>query len=35
MCKDIYQKGTSKGVDPMPFLGGIGLYVYIFFLKNT
>ncbi|XP_012226760.1 sugar transporter SWEET1 isoform X1 [Linepithema humile] len=27
ICKDIYKKGTSKGVDPMPFLGGIGLCI--------
>ncbi|XP_025157304.1 sugar transporter SWEET1 [Harpegnathos saltator] len=25
ICKDIYQKGTSKSVDPMPFLGAIGV----------
>ncbi|XP_034183067.1 sugar transporter SWEET1 [Osmia lignaria lignaria] len=27
MCKDIYKKGSSKGVDPMPFLGGIGMCI--------
>ncbi|XP_014468054.1 PREDICTED: sugar transporter SWEET1-like [Dinoponera quadriceps] len=27
ICKNIYQQGTSKGVDPMPFLGGIGLCI--------
>lgn len=27
ICKDIYKKGTTKGVDPMPFLGGIGLCI--------
>lgn len=27
ICKDIYKKGTSKGVDPMPFLGGIGVCI--------
>lgn len=25
ICKDIYRKGTSKGVDPMPFMGGVGM----------
>ncbi|KOC71289.1 Sugar transporter SWEET1 [Habropoda laboriosa] len=25
ICKDIYRKGSSKGFDPMPFLGGIGM----------
>lgn len=27
ICKDIYKKGTARGVDPMPFLGGIGLCI--------
>lgn len=27
ICKDIYKKGTAKGIDPMPFLGGIGLCI--------
>ncbi|XP_053979007.1 sugar transporter SWEET1 isoform X2 [Hylaeus anthracinus] len=27
ICKDIYQKGSSQGVDPMPFLGGIGMCI--------
>ncbi|KAH0955279.1 hypothetical protein HN011_001150 [Eciton burchellii] len=27
ICKDIYQKGTSKGIDPMPFLGTVGLCI--------
>ncbi|XP_014475793.1 PREDICTED: sugar transporter SWEET1-like isoform X2 [Dinoponera quadriceps] len=27
ICKNIYQKSTSKGVDPIPFLGGIGLCI--------
>ncbi|XP_003394496.1 sugar transporter SWEET1-like [Bombus affinis] len=27
ICKDIYQKGSSKGFDPMPFLGGIGMCI--------
>ena len=27
ICKDIYKKGTAKGFDPMPFLGGIGLCI--------
>ncbi|XP_015183790.1 PREDICTED: sugar transporter SWEET1 [Polistes dominula] len=27
VCKDIYKKGTSKGFDPMPFLGGIGMTI--------
>ncbi|XP_058794724.1 sugar transporter SWEET1-like [Phymastichus coffea] len=27
ICKDIYQKGTAKGCDPMPFIGGIGMCV--------
>ncbi|XP_070171275.1 sugar transporter SWEET1 isoform X2 [Polyergus mexicanus] len=27
ICKDIYKKGTAKGTDPMPFLGGIGLCI--------
>ncbi|XP_076625766.1 sugar transporter SWEET1 isoform X2 [Colletes latitarsis] len=38
ICKDIYRKGSSKGVDPMPFLGGIGLCIlmlqYAFILKD-
>ncbi|XP_076384923.1 sugar transporter SWEET1 [Megalopta genalis] len=25
ICKNIYQKGSSMGFDPMPFLGGIGM----------
>ncbi|XP_071856291.1 sugar transporter SWEET1 [Bombus fervidus] len=27
ICKDIYQKGSSRGFDPMPFLGGIGMCI--------
>ncbi|KZC12210.1 Sugar transporter SWEET1, partial [Dufourea novaeangliae] len=27
ICKDIYKKGSSKGFDPMPFLGGIGMCI--------
>ena len=27
ICKDIYRKGSSKGFDPMPFLGGIGMCI--------
>jgi len=27
ICRDIYKKGSAKGVDPMPFLGGIGLCI--------
>ncbi|XP_029662293.1 sugar transporter SWEET1 [Formica exsecta] len=27
ICKDIYKKGTAKGTDPMPFLGGVGLCI--------
>lgn len=27
ICKDIYKKGTSKGFDAMPFIGGIGMCV--------
>ncbi|XP_072755486.1 sugar transporter SWEET1 [Anoplolepis gracilipes] len=27
ICKDIYKKGTAKGVDSMPFLGAIGLCI--------
>lgn len=27
ICKDIYYKGSSKGVDPMPFLGGVALCI--------
>lgn len=27
ICKDIYKRGTSKDVDPMPFLGGIGMCI--------
>lgn len=23
VCRDIYKKGTSKGVSPMPFIGGV------------
>lgn len=38
MCKDIYKKGSSKGVDPMPFLGGIGMCIlmlqYAWILKD-
>ncbi|XP_043263428.1 sugar transporter SWEET1-like [Colletes gigas] len=38
ICKDIYQKGSSKGVDPMPFLGGVGMCIlmlqYAFILKD-
>lgn len=25
ICKDIFRKGTSQGVDPMPFVGGVGM----------
>lgn len=25
ICKDIYQKASSRGADPMPFLGGAGM----------
>lgn len=38
MCKDIYKKGSSKDVDPMPFLGGIGMCIlmlqYAWILKD-
>ncbi|XP_076184096.1 sugar transporter SWEET1 [Ptiloglossa arizonensis] len=27
ICKDIYQKGSSKGFDLMPFLGGTGMCI--------
>ncbi|XP_076234020.1 sugar transporter SWEET1 [Calliopsis andreniformis] len=27
ICKDIYQKGSSRGFDPMPFLGGVGMCI--------
>lgn len=27
ICKDIYKKGTTKGVDPMPFVGGTVMFV--------
>ncbi|KAL6444433.1 hypothetical protein ACFW04_001940 [Cataglyphis niger] len=27
ICKDIYKKGTAKGTDPMPFVGGIGVCI--------
>ncbi|XP_014207581.1 sugar transporter SWEET1 [Copidosoma floridanum] len=27
MCKDICKKGTAKGVDPMPFIGGLSMGV--------
>lgn len=27
ICKGIHKKGTSKDVDPMPFLGGVGMCV--------
>ncbi|XP_011500837.1 PREDICTED: sugar transporter SWEET1 [Ceratosolen solmsi marchali] len=27
ICKDIYKKGTSKGFDAMPFIGGIGMCI--------
>ncbi|KAG7189687.1 hypothetical protein KM043_017358 [Ampulex compressa] len=25
VCRDIHRKGTSKGFDPMPFIGGVGM----------
>ncbi|XP_076289871.1 sugar transporter SWEET1 [Lasioglossum baleicum] len=38
ICKDIYQKGSSKGFDPMPFMGGIGMSTlmlqYAFILRD-
>ncbi|CAK9807257.1 Sugar transporter SWEET1 [Anthophora plagiata] len=38
ICKDIYRKGSSKGFDPMPFLGGIGMCTlmlqYAFIVKD-
>lgn len=27
ICRNIYKKGSSKGVDPMPFLGCVGLCI--------
>ncbi|KAJ8676072.1 hypothetical protein QAD02_011858 [Eretmocerus hayati] len=27
ICKDIYKKGSSRGFDPMPFIGGIGMCI--------
>jgi len=27
ICRDIYKKGSARGIDPMPFLGGIGLCI--------
>lgn len=27
ICKDIYRKGSSRGFDPMPFLGGVGMCI--------
>ncbi|OXU30780.1 hypothetical protein TSAR_008774 [Trichomalopsis sarcophagae] len=27
ICKDVYKQGTSKGTDPMPFIGGIGMCI--------
>ncbi|KAK9293942.1 hypothetical protein QLX08_011278 [Tetragonisca angustula] len=27
VCKDIYRKGSSRGFDAMPFLGGIGMCI--------
>ncbi|KAI4497400.1 hypothetical protein M0802_007411 [Mischocyttarus mexicanus] len=27
ICRDIYKKGTSKGFDPIPFLGGVGMTI--------
>ena len=27
LCKDIYKKDSSRGFDPMPFLGGIGMCI--------
>ncbi|KAL0116525.1 hypothetical protein PUN28_009886 [Cardiocondyla obscurior] len=27
ICHDIYKKSSSKGVDPMPFLGGVGVCI--------
>ena len=29
ICKEIYKKKSSQNVDPMPFLGGIGMWVFI------
>lgn len=29
ICKDIYRKGSSRGFDPMPFLGGVGMCILI------
>lgn len=29
ICKDIYQKGSSEGFDSMPFLGGVGIKIYL------
>ncbi|XP_026670189.1 sugar transporter SWEET1-like, partial [Ceratina calcarata] len=29
VCKDIYQKGSSRGFDPMPFLGGVAICILI------
>ncbi|XP_031828482.1 sugar transporter SWEET1 [Nomia melanderi] len=38
ICKDICKKGSSKGFDPMPFLGGIGMCIlmlqYAFIVKD-
>ncbi|XP_077282795.1 sugar transporter SWEET1 isoform X2 [Temnothorax americanus] len=27
ICRSIYMKGSARGVDPMPFLGGVGLCI--------
>ncbi|XP_024945680.1 sugar transporter SWEET1 isoform X2 [Cephus cinctus] len=27
ICRDIYKKGSAKGFDPMPFLGGTGMSI--------
>ncbi|XP_012269475.1 sugar transporter SWEET1 [Athalia rosae] len=39
ICKDIYLKGTAKGFDPMPFIGGTGMGVlmlqYALILKDS